>query len=142
MDIWRFQRLLSVRLIQWALASIGIGALLSLGTKFWRGVGSQFVGWGVVNIAIAYFGGRMADQRIQTLPDPYAKDVLRKEGVNLQRLLWINALLDLFYMRGGQWLTGKGGAFRRGMGVGIFLQGLALFVFDLLHATDTPVEQD
>ena len=53
MDIWRFQRLLSVRLIQWALASIGIGALLSLGTKFWRGVGSQFVGWGVVNIAIA-----------------------------------------------------------------------------------------
>ena len=142
MDIWRFQRILSIRLIQWALASIGLGALLSLGTKFWRGVGSQFIGWGVINVAIAYVGGRMADQRVQTLPDPYAPEILHREGANLQRLLWINALLDLVYMRGGQWLARNGGAYRRGMGVGIFVQGLALFIFDLIHANDTPVEQD
>ncbi len=84
----------------------------------------------------------MADQRVQTLPDPYAPEILHREGANLQRLLWINALLDLFYMRGGEWLMRKGGAYRRGMGVGIFVQGLALFIFDLIHATDTPVEQD
>ena len=40
MSIWGFQRILSERLIQWALTSIGIGAVLSLGTKFWRGIGS------------------------------------------------------------------------------------------------------
>lgn len=139
MNIWQFQRVLSIRLIQWALASIGIGAVLASGTKFWRGVGAQFIGWGVVNMGIAYVGGRVAEQRTRTLPDPYAPEVERREAVNLQRLLWINALLDLFYMRGGAWLAGRG---KTGMGVGIIIQGAALFIFDLFHAVNTPVDPE
>lgn len=141
MNIWRFQRLLSERLIQWALASIGIGAILSLGSKFWRGVGSQFIGWGLVNIGIAYIGGRAANGKLKTLPDPYAPAAQSREAKGLQRLLWINAVLDLFYMRGGQWMAGRGGAFRRGMGVGVIVQGLGLFIFDIFHAVKTPIQR-
>jgi len=141
MNIWQFQRTLSVRLIQWALASIGIGAILSLGTKFWRGVGSQFIGWGVINMLIAYVGGRVANQRYASMSDPTDPECMHQEAVGLQRLLWINALLDLFYMRGGELLGRHGGAFRRGMGVGIMAQGAALFIFDLIHAVDTPVDE-
>ena len=141
MSIWGFQRILSERLIQWALTSIGIGAVLSLGTKFWRGIGSQFIGWGVINMAIAWFGGTMANRRLETLPDPFAPDVMKREAVNLQRLLWINAGLDVLYMRGGEALSRRGGRFQRGMGWGIIIQGAALFIFDVIHAMRTPVDR-
>jgi Family of unknown function (DUF6992) len=138
MNIWEYQRILTRRLIQWALLSLGIGALLSGGTRFWRGVGGQFVGWALVNLGIAYFGVTTSEKRRVALPDPLALEMVEREAHNLRRLLWINTLLDLCYVAGGRWLIRRG---KRGTGWGIILQGAFLFMFDLLHAGSVPHER-
>ncbi|MCC6615742.1 MAG: hypothetical protein IT320_19890 [Anaerolineae bacterium] len=62
-----------------------------------------------------------------------------REGNNLRRLLWINAGLDILYMIGGWWTTLRARKpWLRGVGLGVILQGLALFIFDLFHASQTP----
>jgi len=131
MNIWEYQRILVRRLIQWALISLGIGRLLASGSRFWRGVGGQFVGWALVNLGIAYWGVTTSENRRAALPDPLAPEVVEREAHNLRRLLLINTALDLVYIAGGRWLIRRGS---RGTGWGIVLQGAFLFLFDLLHA--------
>ncbi|MBK8022404.1 MAG: hypothetical protein IPK19_13505 [Chloroflexi bacterium] len=135
-DIWEFQRAVSRRLAKWAGISTALGLIMLLRRGFWRGVGGQFVGWAAVNLGIAVFGFLTSDHRRQQLNDPRAPAVLNKETRNLRRLLWINAGLDVLYMIGGGWLARRRASSpsRRGMGVGIILQGLFLFVFDVFHA--------
>ncbi|MCK6580858.1 MAG: hypothetical protein L6Q98_22425 [Anaerolineae bacterium] len=134
LNIWVFQRMLSRRLTRWAGVSALIGSLLLRRRGFWRAVGGQFVGWAAVNLGIALFGSISADHRRQRMESPDAPEVLAKEARSLRRLLWINAGLDLLYMFGGRWLARRDTPNRRGMGVGIVLQGLFLLIFDLWHA--------
>jgi hypothetical protein len=136
--IWEFQKLVSQRLLLWSGMSTALGLMMSLFGAFGRGIGSQFVGWAVVNAAIAVVGSFFSDQRKLQLVAPDAPKHLIQEANSLQRLLWINAGLDVLYMLGG-WLTMRSQKdFRRGMGVGIILQGLFLFVFDIFHALKVP----
>jgi len=136
--IWEFQKTVSQRLLIWSGLSTALGIVMSLFGAFGRGIGGQFVGWAVVNAAIAVGGSFFTDQRKLKLAAPDAPKVLIKEASSLQRLLWINAGLDVLYMLGG-WLTMRSDkAHRRGMGLGIILQGLFLFVFDIFHAFKVP----
>lgn len=136
MGFWQFQRRLTAMLLAWAASSIGTGLLLSRGDDFRRGVGEQFVGWGVVNAAIALFGWRGASRR-QAKPEANTSESLAAERRKLSRLLWLNTGLDVFYVLGG-WIAARSrGASDerwRGRGVGIMVQGGFLFVFDLLNA--------
>lgn len=134
LNIWAFQAAISRRLAQWAAVSFALGAAMALGRAFWRAVGGQFMGWAVVNLAIAFFGSRAADDRFHRLPAPESPEVQAEEARKLSRLLWINAGLDILYMAGGRWLMRSGSPARRGMGLGIILQGAYLFVFDVFHA--------
>ncbi len=138
MNIWDYQRILTRRLIQWALISLGIGTLMLGGRRFWRGVGGQFIGWALINLGIAWFGIRTSENRRVALPDPLAPEVLDHEAESLRRLLWINTALDLLYVAGGRWLIRRGS---RGTGWGIIVQGMFLFLFDLLHAGGIPDER-
>ena len=138
MNIWDYQRILTRRLIQWALISLGIGGLLASGSRFWRGVGGQFIGWALVNLGIAWFGIRTSEDRRIALPDPLAPEVLDREAHNLRQLLWINTALDLLYVAGGRWLIRRG---KPGTGWGIVIQGMFLFLFDLFHAGGIPDER-
>jgi hypothetical protein len=138
MDIWQFQRLLTQRLIQWALASIGLGALLSLGRGFWRGMGLQFLAWGAVDFGIAWFGTTRAGQRMAELPDPTNPQAREEEALSLRRLLWLGVVSDVAYLALGDWLAKRGSAFRRGSGWGVILQGAFLFIFDLAHVLESP----
>ena len=141
MSIWAFQRELSQRLITWNLANIAAGGFFSLSSsKFIRGVGSQFVGWALVNFAIAYFGQKAAANRQLTLPDADTPERKRIEADNLRNLLWINAALDVLYMLGGRALMKrrKSSAWTRGAGLGIILQGIFLFMFDVMQAQNFP----
>ena len=97
MDIWRFQERLTAMLLAWAASSIGTGAALSRGNVFKRGVGEQFVGWGLVNAVIALFGQRGASRR-QQQPGADAPETQAAEGRKLSRLLWINTGLDVVYV--------------------------------------------
>jgi hypothetical protein len=128
--IQRFEKSLGVQLLAWALVNILAGGLLQgFRSTFWRAVGWQSMGWGAVNAAIAFFGIR-ASERVSEKPP-------LQRAVHLRRILWVNAGLDVIYMVGGAVLAGgrrRGGAKRRGTGVGILIQGGFLFVFDLVHA--------
>jgi hypothetical protein len=136
--IWEFQKTVSQRLLIWSGLSTALGIVMSLFGAFGRGIGGQFVGWAVINAAIALGGSFFTDQRKLKLAAPDAPKTLIKEASSLQRLLWINAGLDVLYMLGG-WLTMRSDkSYRRGMGLGIILQGLFLFVFDIIHAVKVP----
>ncbi len=131
MALWRFQKRLTGMLLGWAAASIAVGLALGRGgDALRRGVGEQFIGWGVVNAAIALIGRRPPPETA-TLVDTAARQR------TLSRLLWLNTGLDVLYVLGGRWtMSGRGAtdARWRGRGLGIMLQGGFLFFFDLLNA--------
>ncbi|MBA3868446.1 MAG: hypothetical protein H0X30_04780 [Anaerolineae bacterium] len=72
--------------------------------------------------------------------DALQAETLAKESRNLRRLLWINAGLDVGYILGGWCYSNREVArpFRRGLGLGIILQGALLLVFDVIHALQVP----
>lgn len=138
MNIWQQQEALSRRLLRWAGISVVLGLVLSLGNKFWKSVGSQFLGWGATNAIIAIFGQAATRQRIADLENPGLADIQAQEAEKLSRLLWINAGLDVIYMLGGQIISQRdtGDGRMKGIGVGIILQALFLMVFDIFHARE------
>ncbi len=141
MSIWEFNDVLAKRLRGWNIVNIIVGLLLLPRSAFWRGFGSQNIGWGIVNMTIAVGGTRLTQRRFAVLADPYQHQIQIKEARNLSRLLWINTFLDIFYMAGGGWLAvtrGKTSPRWRGTGYGIMLQGMLLFLFDLFHALAVP----
>lgn len=141
MNIWQYSKALSNRLTQWNIINILAGLLLWPGGAFWRGFGSQNIGWGIINLGIAFFGSYFTQQRFDALENPLDAEIQIKEARSLRRLLWINAGLDVLYMLGGQWLAQTRGSTRpywRGLGWGIVLQGALLFVFDVIHALAVP----
>ena len=140
MNIWQFQNKISKRLLRWSLMSIGAGLLMRKGGKFWKNVGNQFISWGIIDAGIAIGGQVAARNRVDNLDNPGLMDVKADETNNLGRLLWFNALLDIFYMIGGlMWMRRDDGNGRaRGNGFGVLVQGLFLLVFDIFHASKLP----
>ncbi len=136
-DIFQFQAQLGERLAQWSRLSIASGLILTLlGNRTWRGVGTQFAGWGLIDLIIAWIGLRSARNKAAT-PANHAPEAQARERANLKRVLWINAGLDIGYVTGGALLTkhkGRADPFWRGAGWGIIIQGAFLLVFDLVHA--------
>ncbi|MFN8373984.1 MAG: hypothetical protein U0694_14045 [Anaerolineae bacterium] len=140
MSIWQFQRAVMLRLLAWGTTSVFSGIWLMRLGQFWRGMGSQFAGWGVINTLIALFGGASSSRRMRHHPQALDPDFMDKETRNLTRLLWINTFLDVLYMAGGlSWIfRRKTDSFQRGMGWGVVMQGGFLFFFDLIHAILVP----
>ncbi len=131
--------MLTRRLTRWAWVSITLGALgLLLAGEFWRGMAFQFMGWGFVNLGIAYFGNISLQKRLSKLDEKGKKAAEPEETRKLARLLWTNAGLDVVYMLGGAALAQFLGPepFWVGTGIGIFLQGAFLLFFDWLHARE------
>ena len=125
MSIWQFQKALALRLLTWAFASMASGVWLLRLSQFWRGIGSQFVGWGVINALIAFLGSSSAERRMRTHPQALEPEFMDNETRNLSRLLWLNTFLDVLYMIGGlSWASSrKNQNFQRGIGWGIVVQG-------------------
>ena len=136
-DIWNFQSQLTRRLTIWSLASIAFGLPLLSVSPFWRGVGIQFIVWGVIDLLIAQFGATSAKRRKARLTPDDLADATPKESANLKRILLINAALEVLYVAGGSAPSLTFGADNpewRGHGWGIIVQGGFLFFFDLFHA--------
>ncbi len=135
-DIHQFQGMVGKRLLQWGGLSTGMGAvLMTWGSSFWRGVGSQFAGWGVIDALIGWFGLR-SGQKQATQPEAHKPASQSEASRKLQRVLAINTGLDVLYVTAGLWLSGTKGKknpFWRGAGIGIVVQGGFLFAFDLIH---------
>lgn len=136
-DIWAFQTQLTRRLTWWSLASIVTGALLLIPPGFWRGFGIQCLTWGVIDLAIAFFGNWGTEKRRVKLSPKEQLAAQPGERVKLAKILWLNTGLDVLYILGGLALAftlGASDGFWRGNGWGIVLQGGFLFFFDLFHA--------
>lgn len=137
MDIWDYQAAITRRLTWWAWVSITLGAFgFLLVGDFWRGMSIQFFSWGFINLGIAYFGNLSMRKRYTKLDEKGRQAAIPAETKKLSRLLWTNAGLDVLYMLGGAGLARFIGPepFWVGTGIGIFLQGLFLLIFDWLHA--------
>ena len=136
-DIWQFQAQLSRQLLRWSGLSIGAGAVIAATSgRFRRGFGTQAIGWGLVDAAIAWVGLHLARTKAAAL-EAHAPRMQQEAEDALQRVLWINTGLDVAYVAGGIALTAtkeREDQFRRGTGWGIVVQGGFLLAFDLLHA--------
>ncbi len=141
MSIWQFNETLARRLFAWNIVNIMLGSTLSLRSGWWRGFGSQAVGWGVINMGIAVIGSMITRRRFTQQTQPNASAIIDREAGNLRRILWINSGLDVLYMIGGWGLAatrGQKDKFWQGAGHGIILQGFLLLVFDVIHALVVP----
>lgn len=133
--IWAFQERVSTLLFNWNAVNIAFGLVAWARGGFWRGLGSQAIGWGLINWLIALLGSGAGQRRRASLPDPESAPVFKKEQTQLRRILWVNWGVDFLYIWGG-WRflrrTTPKDAIRAGMGVGIMLQGALLLIFDTL----------
>lgn len=135
-DIYQFQVGLGKRLIQWGSLSAGLGVVTAvLGSPFWRGLGIQFAGWGIIDALIGWLGLR-SGRRKAAEPGAHSPEIQAKERTNSRRVLAINTGLDVLYVGGGIKLAhtkGRDHRFWRGTGIGIAIQGGFLLLFDLAH---------
>lgn len=131
-----FQKQVSVCLLVWAFLSIVAGLLMRRKKRFWQGMGAQFISWGAIDGLIAIGGQLSAEHRLRHTSEAEMVDRLRKDTRNLRRALWFNAGLDILYMIGGLWWMRQkpNDEYQIGNGLGVFIQGAFLFVFDLYHA--------
>jgi hypothetical protein len=138
MDIWDFSSKLTQRLLVWSVFSVVISAVTVFSSNpFLRGLGIQFFVWGVIDGAIAIFGKHASAKRKLEVEISDLVESEAKESRWLERILWINTCLDVFYILGGIWLIQTWGAkslLWEGHGIGIIIQGGFLFFFDFFHA--------
>lgn len=134
-DIWQFSLSLSNRLMAINLLNVWIGRRLLKQQGFLQGIGSQAVGWGIINIGIAVFGRAATHRKLDSLSDPTDETAQAAEQRKLLRVLAVNAPLNLLYIWGGYQMARRNHAHavRSGMGWGIMVQGLILLFFDSYH---------
>jgi len=127
------QRRMSL-LLGWGLLSVIAGFVVQRNPQsFWKQFGLQALLWGAIDAALALFGLTGANKK----EERYALGELgttdeQKEARNFYRILLINTGLDIGYVAAGAWLMQRftTRSDRRGMGLGILVQGLWLFLFD------------
>lgn len=143
-NYWLFNERLNQRLMKLNILNIVVGLVLGRGTPFWRGIASQNVGWGAINIAIALVGRWLTWRKFTSVDAPYAPEVMQQEAANLRRILLINIPLNIAYMLAGFGIIrsteheDQKAQRRRGMGWGIIAQGMLLFCFDTFHVLRVP----
>jgi hypothetical protein len=137
-NLYQFQRSAMPVLLGWALGSIVAGVFwLRNPSRFLRGVGGQFAAWGLVDGLIALLALRGAGRKAagwqanEITPLQHAQ-----EAEQFEKIVWANAALDVGYVLGGRWWSRRNPADpqRRGMGLGVMVQGAFLLVWDLLLA--------
>ncbi len=138
-DIYSFQRVLSRRLLIWGggstVAGLFVGLLFT--NPLIRGVALHAVAWGLIDSALAGWGFRRARRESRLYPDEY-RDIHHTQ--RLRRLLKVNAGLDIGYITGGVAVAAlfREDPYLLGNGIGIIIQALFLFVFDLTHTLLLP----
>ena len=132
-----FSMRLTRRLLLWSSLSIAVGLLLLMAEyPVWRAVGVQAVAWGSIDGLIAFLGRWNLRRR-----QPGGRSAENRDASSLRRLLLINAALDILYLSAGIVIArtlGRDDPAWRGHGVGIGVQAVFLFFFDLLHAQRVP----
>ena len=133
-NFYGYQQQRFLLLLSWGLLSVIAGSALQLNSQpFWKQFGIQSLLWGTIDAALALFGLNGANKK----EERYALGELnetetQKDTRTFYRILLINFGFDAGYIALGAWLTQHFSTRpdRRGMGLGILIQGLWLFLFD------------
>lgn len=137
-NLYQFQKNAFPVLTGWSVGSIIAGILWVRMNSPWNtGFGSQFIGWGLVDLVLAILGLRSAHHNLNRLNrGEIDEQELNRQQSKFEGLLWINAGLDVGYVTGGALLAKKSNdnSFRRGTAWGILIQGSFLLVWDLILA--------
>ena len=138
-NLYRYQFNAMPVLLGWGLGSLAAGLVWMRSSSQWlRGLGGQFVGWGAIDGLIAGFALRGAERNAARLAGGEISPAVHdQQAVQFERIVWLNAVLDIGYLAGGLWLLRRGAnqPNRRGMGLGVLIQGAFLFVWDILLAS-------
>lgn len=138
-SLYRYQMQAMPVLLGWAVGSATAGLIwLRSAGKFWRGLGSQFLGWGVIDGLIAGFALRGATENVARLEQgEISPEEHQRQWLQFERFVWLNVLLDIGYVLGGAWLkrSQPQDQQRQGMGWGIIIQGGFLLIWDILLAS-------
>lgn len=121
-------------LLAWGVGSIVAGAGLATNRRQdLRQIGLQAIVWGAIDAALALSGRRGARQNRHLDPASEQRSG-SQEAARFQRILAINAGLDLLYIAGGLRLaqTARHNPGRYGTGLGIAIQGTFLLIYDSL----------
>jgi hypothetical protein len=139
-DFFEYQERQLGILKAWGLGSVVVGlASLPVPEPRTRQAGLQALTWGAIDAALALFGRRGARRKAQQARQgELDRAAIARERRTFRRILLINSALDVGYMLGGLWLLRTAGERRerQGMGLGIMVQGLFLFIYDALLARD------
>ncbi len=138
-SVYQYQAEAMPILSGWAIGSMVSGLLwLTSRSERLKGFGSQFLGWGAVNAAIAALGlsGAIRNEK-RRQEGKISPAEHTRQAIQFERFVWFNALLDIGYMLGGGLLARRNPdePRKQGMGWGILLQGAFLFVWDILLAS-------
>lgn len=139
------QQSMTAILMGWAAGSMVIGALWTRqSNKILRGIGIQFFTWGAIDGLLAWFGLRNGRKdTTEFYSNQLTVNDIDKKARNLRRILWFNFVLDITYMLFGRRMMTNTDLYRRGSGIGVFIQGAFLFIFDAVFADSIkPPKQD
>jgi len=134
-----YQRRALRPLLVWGIGSSVLGALLAPFAGFWRQFGLQAFAWGAIDLGLAIAGRRSALLKAEALASHALDETAeRSEAERFRTILLVNAGLDLLYIAAGVWTARafRDRPERRGLGLGIAVQGLFLLLFDALLARD------
>lgn len=144
MQIHDVEARLARDLLAWGGASVAGGVAMAVvggrtGNRFLRAFGTQTIGWGAIDAALA-LGGRARARRHRASP-PTDPARAAAEAARVRRILAVNAGLDILYIVGGLAVAaGRGRTDRaaRGHGLAAVAQGTFLLGFDAWHAARVP----
>ncbi len=143
-NFYGYQQQRFLLLLFWGILSIITGSALQLNSQsFWKQFGIQSLLWGAIDAALALFGLTGANKKEEryTLGELDVTEQ-QKDARTFYRILLVNTGLDVGYVALGAWLMGRfqSRADRRGMGLGILIQGIWLFLFDGLVSQEVRSE--
>jgi len=134
-----YQRRALQPLLFWGIGSSLLGALMLPFAGFTRHFGLQAAAWGVIDVLLAMAGRRRALLKAEALAEhSLDESAATREAERFRGLLLFNAGLDVLYIVAGLFTAFRFAdqPDRRGMGVGITVQGVFLLLFDVLLARD------
>lgn len=130
---WASQHDLLLGLLAWGIGSTVVGAGLARDrSPVVRHIGLQAIGWGLIDALLAWNGRRSARQHRAVLATDSPDPAEFTAATGFQKLVALNAGLDVLYILGGLWLARTSEPQRRGAGIGITIQGLFLLIYDAL----------
>ena len=129
--VWQ-ERVLDL-LLAWGVGNVAAGAVLasrSSGVK--RAIGVQAVAWGLVDSAVAIYGGCIARRHATSARSGmYGARHIQQQARRFEHLVAVQTAADIVYVAAGAFFAYRSRSpWIRGTAIGVLIQGGALLLYD------------